>query len=90
MYMDTWIFKKIKTFKLLSFCTRSILSPSASKDDTDIGSAAITLPKMEAGLKHVKAWMTNNFLLLNTDKTEAMIAGTKQLRAFGKHLIASH
>ena len=37
-------------------------------------------PKVEACLKDVKAWMTNFFLLLNSDKTEVMLVGPKQLR----------
>ena len=33
--------------------------------------------KTKACLKDVKAWMTNIFLLLNTEKTKIMIVGPK-------------
>ena len=35
---------------------------------------------MNLSVKDVKAGMTNNVLLLNTDKTEVMIVGPKHLR----------
>ena len=31
-------------------------------------------------LKDIKTWMTRNFLLLNSDKTEVIILGPKHLR----------
>ena len=40
----------------------------------------VQLPKIEACLKDIKAWMTNNFLLFNSDKSEVMLPGPKQLR----------
>src|SRR4029434_2800214 len=38
------------------------------------------LPKIQACLQDVKSWMANNFLLLNSDKTEVMLVGPDQLR----------
>lgn len=46
----------------------------------------VQLPKIEACLQDVKAWMTNNFLFLNSDKTEVMLVGPKQLR----YTLSSH
>ena len=37
------------------------------------------LPKIETCLQDVKSWM-NNFLLLNSDKTDVMLVGPNQLR----------
>ena len=39
----------------------------------------VHLPKIETSLD-VKSWMANNFLLLNSDKTEVMLVGPNQLR----------
>ena len=38
------------------------------------------LSKMEACLLDIKEWMSQNFLLLNSDKTEIMVVGPKSLR----------
>ena len=38
------------------------------------------LTKLQACLKDIKTWMTRNFLLLNSDKTEVLILGPKHLR----------
>ena len=38
------------------------------------------LSKMEACLLDIKEWMAQNFLLLNSDKTEIMVVGPKSLR----------
>ena len=38
------------------------------------------LSKMEACLLYIKEWMAQNFLLLNSDKTEIMVVGPKSLR----------
>ena len=38
------------------------------------------LSKMKACLLDIKEWMTQNFLLLNSDKTEIMVVGPKSLR----------
>src|SRR4029434_1257367 len=46
----------------------------------------VQLPKIECCLQDVKSWMTNNFLLLNSDKTEVMLVGPKQLRMTSSHL----
>ena len=35
---------------------------------------------MEACLLDIKDWMTHNFLLLSSDKTEIMVVGPKSLR----------
>ena len=40
----------------------------------------VHLPKIETCLQDVKSWMANNFLLLNSDKTEVMLVGPDQLR----------
>ena len=39
-----------------------------------------SLMKMEACLLDINEWMTQNFLLLNSDKTEIMVVGPKSLR----------
>ena len=36
--------------------------------------------KLQACLKDIKTWMTRNFLLLNSDKTEVLIVRPKHLR----------
>src|SRR4029434_11013714 len=46
----------------------------------------VHLPKIETCLQDVKSWMANNFLLLNSDKTEVMLVGPKQLRMTSSHL----
>ena len=38
------------------------------------------LTKLQTCLKDIKTWMTRNFLLLNSDKTEVIILGPKHLR----------
>ena len=38
------------------------------------------LTKLQACLKYIKTWMTCNFLLLNSDKTEVIALGPKHLR----------
>ena len=38
------------------------------------------LSKMESCLLDIKEWMAQNFLLLNSDKTEIMVVGPKSLR----------
>ena len=38
------------------------------------------LSKLQACLKDIKTWMTCNFLLLNSDKTEVIVLGPKHLR----------
>ena len=38
------------------------------------------LTKLQACLKDIKTWMTCNFLLLNSDKTEVIVLGPKHLR----------
>ncbi len=38
------------------------------------------LAKLQAFLKDIKFWMTHNFLLLNSDQTEVIVLGPKQLR----------
>src|SRR4029434_8219303 len=40
----------------------------------------VQLPKIETFLQDVKSWMANNFLLLNSDKTEVMLVGPDPLR----------
>ena len=35
----------------------------------------VHLLKIETCLQDVKSWMANNFLLLNSDKTEVMLVG---------------
>ncbi len=39
------------------------------------------LSNLQACLKDVKTWMTCNFLLLNSDKTEVIVLGPKHLRS---------
>ena len=38
------------------------------------------LSKMKACLLDIKEWMTQKFLILNSDKTEIMVVGPKSLR----------
>uniref|UniRef100_A0A8C5GPT6 Reverse transcriptase domain-containing protein n=1 Tax=Gouania willdenowi TaxID=441366 RepID=A0A8C5GPT6_GOUWI len=38
------------------------------------------LSKLEACLKDIRAWMDQNFLLLNSDKTEVIVLGPRHLR----------
>lgn len=38
------------------------------------------LVEFEAYLRDIKAWMTSNFLLLNSDKTEVNVIEAEQLR----------
>ena len=38
------------------------------------------LTKLQACLKDIKTWMTHNFLLLNSEKTEVLILGPKHFR----------
>ena len=38
------------------------------------------LTRLQACLKDIKTWMTCNFLLLNSDKTEVLFLGPKHLR----------
>ena len=38
------------------------------------------LAKLQACLKDIKDWMSTNFLLLNSDKTEVIVCGPKHLR----------
>ena len=38
------------------------------------------LIKLQACLKDIKTWMTRNYLLLNSDKTEVIVLGPKHLR----------
>ena len=38
------------------------------------------LTKLQACLKDIKSWMTYNFLMLNSDKTEVLVIGPKNLR----------
>src|SRR4029434_8331294 len=40
----------------------------------------VHLPKIEVCLQDAKSWMADNFLLFNSDKTEVMLVGLKQLR----------
>ena len=47
------------------------------------------LAKLQACLKDVKTWMTSNFLLLNSDKTEVIVFGPKQHRIRLSHNIAT-
>uniref|UniRef100_A0A3Q3R4Q7 Reverse transcriptase domain-containing protein n=1 Tax=Monopterus albus TaxID=43700 RepID=A0A3Q3R4Q7_MONAL len=44
------------------------------------------LVKLQACLKDIKAWMTCNFLLLNSDKTEVIVLGPENLR----NLLSNH
>lgn len=47
------------------------------------------LSKLEACLKDIRAWMDQNFLLLNPDKTEVIVLGPQKLReTFSKDLNA--
>ena len=47
---------------------------SMKPDETD------QLVKFQACLKDIKSWMTRNYLLLNSDKTEVIVLGPKHLR----------
>ncbi|XP_074521141.1 uncharacterized protein LOC141786455 [Halichoeres trimaculatus] len=48
------------------------------------------LSKLEACLKDVRSWMSRNFLLLNSEKTEVIVLGPKHLReAFFNNIAAS-
>lgn len=47
------------------------------------------LAKLQACLKDIKTWMTHNFLLLNSDKTEVIVLGPKHLRNALSNNIAS-
>ena len=38
------------------------------------------LTKLQACLKDIKTWMTRNFLLLNSDKTEVLIRAVNRLK----------
>ena len=38
------------------------------------------ISKLQACLQDIKIWMTRNFLLLNSDKTEVIVLGPKHLR----------
>jgi len=38
------------------------------------------LTKLHNCLKDIKTWMSTNFLLLKSDKTEVIVLGSKQLR----------
>uniref|UniRef100_A0A8C9XXU8 Reverse transcriptase domain-containing protein n=1 Tax=Sander lucioperca TaxID=283035 RepID=A0A8C9XXU8_SANLU len=38
------------------------------------------LAKLQACIKDIKSWMTHNFLMLNSDKTEVIVLGPKHLR----------
>ena len=40
------------------------------------------LTKLQTCIKDIKAWMTCNFLLLNSEKTEVIVLGNKHLRKF--------
>ncbi|KAI3367040.1 hypothetical protein L3Q82_009670 [Scortum barcoo] len=51
---------------------KAVASHGANKTDQ--------LLKLQACLKDIKAWMTRNFLLLNSDKTEVILLGPKHLR----------
>ena len=47
------------------------------------------LVKLQACLKDIKAWMTCNFLLLNSDKTEVIVFGPKHLRdSLSNHVVS--
>lgn len=54
-------------------------------DDTQLylsfkANEAHQLAKLESCLRDVRTWMTQNFLLLNTDKTEVIIFGSRESR----------
>ena len=47
------------------------------------------LTKLQDCLKDIKTWMTDNFLLLNSDKTEVIVVGPKHLRnVLSNHLLS--
>ncbi len=48
------------------------ISFHCSADDTQL-----YISKLTECVKNVKDWMTNNFLLLNSDKTEILLIGPK-------------
>jgi len=43
------------------------------------------ITKLDACLSDIKIWMSNNFLCLNSDKTEVMMIGPKQLNNISPH-----
>lgn len=46
------------------------------------------LARLQDCLKDIKSWMTCNFLLLNSDKTEVIVFGPKHLRnSLSKHIV---
>uniref|UniRef100_A0A3Q3MWN2 Reverse transcriptase domain-containing protein n=1 Tax=Mastacembelus armatus TaxID=205130 RepID=A0A3Q3MWN2_9TELE len=47
------------------------------------------LTRLQARLTDIKAWMTSNFLLLNSEKTEVIIFGLKNLRNNFSKIIAT-
>ncbi|XP_042341350.1 uncharacterized protein LOC121942262, partial [Plectropomus leopardus] len=56
---------------------------SMKPDETD------QLSRLQTCLKDVKAWMSRNFLMLNSDKTEVIVLGPKHLRSsFSNNLIS--
>ena len=50
---------------------------SMKPDETD---QLAKLEALQACLKDIKSWMTRNYLLLNSDKTEVIVLGPKHLR----------
>ncbi|TWW77415.1 hypothetical protein D4764_12G0008050 [Takifugu flavidus] len=46
------------------------------------------LVKLQTCLKDIKSWMSSNFLLLNSGKTEVMVFGPEPLRDRLDHMIA--
>ncbi|XP_042349014.1 uncharacterized protein LOC121947898, partial [Plectropomus leopardus] len=56
---------------------------SMKPDETD------QLSRLQTCLKDVKAWMSCNFLMLNSDKTEVIVLGPKHLRSsFSNNIIS--
>ncbi len=47
------------------------------------------LSKLTEFVKNLKDWMTNNFLLLHSDKTEILLIGPKQNTEYGRLQFAS-